>query len=166
MQFDVPHLRDWLVDLFIKHVRDLQTHGEWADGKLLFAAQSAMAPIPIVMRELAHVRGAQEIWLSRIENRASTLPVWPTLSVDELGRTGQAIDVGLRTFCEQLDAATLDRVVAYTNTAGQMFSTPLDQILLHLFTHGQYHRGKANVALRDAGVEPASVDYIQWQRET
>ena len=36
---------------------------------------------------------------------------------------------------------------------------------LHLLLHGQYHRGKANAAVCDAGATPVGVDYIAWHRE-
>lgn len=154
-----------MMDTLITHLRALRAHGAWADARLLAAVRAADHPDPDAVRELSHVRGAQEIWLARIEGRAATLPVWPTLTVDELERAGRSVDAALAELFERLDEASLERGVSYVNTAGQQFSTPVGGILLHLLTHGQYHRGKANVALRDAGAEPVGVDYIVWLRE-
>lgn len=53
--------------------------------------------------------------------------------------------------------------VSYRNVAGEPFATPLGDILLHVMLHAQYHRGKANAALRVAG-RAAAVDYILWHR--
>jgi uncharacterized damage-inducible protein DinB len=58
----------------------------------------------------------------------------------------------------------LAREVTYTNTAGETFTTPLVDILLHVALHGQYHRGKVNASLRAAGEAPAPSDYIFWVR--
>jgi uncharacterized damage-inducible protein DinB len=110
------------------------------------------------------VRGAQEVWLSRIEQRGASMPVWPSLSMEELAEVGPRIDQAWSQQFAELTDADLDRVVSYTNSAGVSYDTRLEDILLHLMLHGQYHRGKANAALRAAGMPPVGVDYIVWQR--
>ncbi len=153
------------MSIFVEHLRSLHAHGAWADQRLLEAALAAAVPVPAALRELAHVRGAQEVWLARIERRTPTLPVWPELTLAALETAGASVDAAWQAYLGELDAETLNRPVEYTNSAGQAFVTPLGEILLHLMTHGQYHRGKANAALRAAGAEAAGVDYILWQRE-
>jgi uncharacterized damage-inducible protein DinB len=118
-----------------------------------------------VLRELAHVRGAQETWLSRIDGRAATLPVWPTMTIEELARTGAGLDQQLQQLVTTLTPAMLERDVVYATTTGRTFTTPLADILLQVLTHGQYHRGKANALLSAMGAAPIAVDYIAWQRE-
>jgi uncharacterized damage-inducible protein DinB len=150
----------------IEHLQRLARHGEWADARLLNAARAAAGDRAAVLRELAHVRAAQEIWLSRIEERAATLPVWPTLGVDEIAAAGATIDGALRTLFEGLTADALSREVVYKTSAGVEYRTALGDILLHALTHGQYHRGKANAALRQIGADAANVDFITWIRES
>lgn len=149
----------------IQHLQRLAAHGEWADARLLSAAQRAAGDPAIVLKELAHVRGAQETWISRIDGRAATLPVWPTMTAGELAQAGAALDAKLRGLVATLTPPMLEREVAYTNSAGRTFSTPVGDILLQVLIHGQYHRGKANAALRAIGAEAVNVDYITWQRE-
>lgn len=153
------------MSIFVEHLRSLYTHGEWADQRLLRAARGAATPVPEALRELAHVRGSQEVWLARIERRVPTLPVWPELTLAELELAGASVDAAWRLRLADLDAEALHRQVEYTSSTGRAFITPLGEILLHLMTHGQYHRGKANAALRTAGAEAAGVDYILWHRE-
>lgn len=148
----------------LTHLDALRQHGAWADERLLTALRAAPTPVPAALRELAHIRGAQETWLARIEQRASKLAVWPDLSTDALAAAGVALDAAYHEYFRTLSVASLDRPVSYMNTAGQSFTTPLVDILLQVFSHGQYHRGKANVALRDAHVEPVGMDYIGWRR--
>jgi uncharacterized damage-inducible protein DinB len=148
----------------LTHLAALRAHGEWADARLLAAVQAADAPLAV--RELAHVRGAQEIWLSRIEQRTATIMIWPELSIDELGTIGAAVDAAWRTFFNGLTEPALDAAISYRSLAGDPFTTPLGEILLHVLMHGQYHRGKANAALSGASGMPVSVDYILWQRDT
>ncbi|MGD9902896.1 MAG: DinB family protein [Vicinamibacterales bacterium] len=144
----------------------LHRHGEWADARLLKAARQASGDLTPVLRELAHVRAAQEIWLSRIEGRPATLPVWPSLGLDELAAAGAAIDEALRQMLAALTPAALTREIVYTTTAGVTYRTALSDILLHVLTHGQYHRGKANAALRAIGAQAVNVDVITWVRES
>lgn len=146
----------------LSHLADLRAHGEWADHQLLVAARAAQTPIAI--RELAHVRGAQEIWLSRIEQRAPSFGVWPEMSIEQLADAGAAVDAAWRARFSTFDEDALARPISYRSIAGDPFTTPLGEILTHLFLHGHYHRGKANAALSAAGVTPVSVDYILWQR--
>jgi len=145
----------------LAHLDSLRAHGEWADQRLLEAVRDAAAPVAI--RELAHVRGAQEIWLSRIEQRAPTLAVWPELSVEELATVGASMDTLWRTRFSELTERMLGLPVSYRNLAGHPYTTPLSEILLHTFLHGQYHRGKASVALRAATGAAVSVDYMLWK---
>lgn len=148
----------------LHHLEALHQHGVWADARFLEALRAAGAPPASVLRELAHVRGAQEAWHSRIQHRDPTLAVWPDLSLAELAVEGAKVDANYRVLFTALSPATLDQPISYTNSAGLPFTTEIVQILLHVFTHGQYHRGKANVALRAAGVEPVGVDYIAFLR--
>ncbi len=150
----------------IDHLQRLARHGAWADARLLKAAGQASGDLAPVLRELGHVRAAQEIWLSRIEERAATLPVWPTLGLEELAAAATTIDASLLALLDGLTADTLGREVAYKTSSGVGYRTSVDDILLHLLTHGQYHRGKANVALRAIGAEAVNVDVITWLRET
>lgn len=149
----------------IHYFQRLAAHGAWADARLLGAAQRAPGDPGIVLRELAHVRGAQETWIARIEGRDATLPVWPTMTTHELAQAGATLDAHIRRVLATLTPSMLEREVAYSNSAGRAFSTPLGEILLQVLTHGQYHRGKANAALRAMGAEAVPVDYIAWQRE-
>jgi uncharacterized damage-inducible protein DinB len=150
-----------MADYFMR----LSAHSAWADARLLEAARRATGDLTQVLRELAHVRGAQEIWLSRVDARPATLPVWPTLTLDELASAGAELDRQLRHLVASLTPEAMDRHVTYATTTGRTFSTPLADVLLQLLTHGQYHRGKANALLKALGEEPVAVDYIAWQRE-
>ncbi len=54
--------------------------------------------------------------------------------------------------------------IVYRNTAGKEFTTALEDILLHVFLHGAYHRGQIAALVREGGDEPKPTDYIQWVR--
>jgi uncharacterized damage-inducible protein DinB len=50
------------------------------------------------------------------------------------------------------------------NSAGQSFETPVSDMLLQVALHGQYHRGKINLMLRQAHLPPTPTDYIAFAR--
>lgn len=145
-------------------VRKLWAHIAWADETLLRALEAG-TPSPEILREYAHILGADEIWLARLEQRASRTPVWPTLPLDEVTTLAQTLHQDYRTFLATLNQQRLDQVIAYTNTAGSSFENSIRDILIHVALHAQYHRGKVNLLLRQAGMAPASTDYIAFLRE-
>jgi uncharacterized damage-inducible protein DinB len=144
--------------------RRLIEHAAWADRLLLDALLALDPPPPRAWREYAHVLGAESVWLDRLLGRPQRIAVWPELTLGE----GRALAESLRgeyaAYARALDAATLDSLVAYTNSAGQEFETAVADILLQVATHGQYHRGKINLLLRQAEHAPAPTDYISFAR--
>ena len=144
-------------------VRKLWAHIAWADETLLRALEAG-TPSPEILREYGHILGADEIWLARLEKRASRTPVWPTLPLDEVKTLAQTLHQDYRTFFATLNQQRLEQVIAYTNTAGNSFENSIRDILIHVALHAQYHRGKVNLLLRQAGMAPASTDYIAFLR--
>jgi uncharacterized damage-inducible protein DinB len=145
----------------LRHLRD---HMAWADDALLEALTGAH-PLPTeAAREFAHVLGSEEAWLARLESRAPRAAIWPDITLAELMQLALDVQVGYARHLDTLTEADLHRVVPYTNSAGIHFETSVRDILHHVFLHAQYHRGKVNLLLRQAGLSPAPVDYIGFIR--
>ena len=144
-------------------IRRSLAHSAWADS-LMFEALRAHPDLSGAVREYAHVLGAASVWLARLEHRPSPVPVWPTLTLDEAEALRRDLASGYEGFLSTLDAGALDAHIEYTNSAGQTFRTAVSDILEHVALHGQYHRGKINLLLRQAGAEPAPVDFIAYVR--
>lgn len=139
-------------------------HAAWADEKL-FSGLRARPELPAeALRELNHIIGADETWLARIEGRASRSPVWPALSLAELEALARSVHAGFGRVTGAATDEALEGGVAYTNSVGQSFVTPLKDILLHVALHAHYHRGKINLLLRLGEQEPVPTDYIGYVR--
>lgn len=150
----------------LDQLRRLWRHAAWADA-LLLASLRDVADTPAAApawREYTHVLGAEEVWLSRLEQRTSRSAVWPTLGAADAAALADTLRDAYAAYFEALDPSALDRPVPYTNSAGQSFVTAASDILLQVMLHGQYHRGKVNLLLRQAGLEPAPTDYIAFVR--
>jgi uncharacterized damage-inducible protein DinB len=145
-------------------LQNLRNHLAWADNAVLDAMRSAPEWPAAAAREFAHVLASEEGWLSRLEGRPARLPLWPELDATGLHEWSEELHVGYLRHLDALTPADLHRMVPYHNSANIAFETSVRDILQHLFMHAQYHRGKVNLLLRQAGITPASVDYIGFIR--
>jgi uncharacterized damage-inducible protein DinB len=148
----------------LDQLRRLWDHAAWADEKLSTAIRTISNPVPEALREFTHVLATEEVWLSRMESRSARVPIWPTLDFAGLEALRADVRDGYAAYLTQLTDEDLDRRASYVNSAGQPFETPIGEILLHVALHGQYHRGKVNLLLRQSGEEPAPTDFIAFVR--
>lgn len=140
----------------------LLAHLDWADRRALATLRAS--PEPDALRRLAHVLGAEEVWLARLEGRAPRQPVWPELTVDECAALAEANRAGYVAYLASLAPDDFGREIAYVNSAGQAFRSRVDDVLLHVALHGQYHRGQIALLVRQAGSAPEATDYIAFAR--
>jgi uncharacterized damage-inducible protein DinB len=145
-------------------IRQLMLHCAWADDQLFRALSDAVGAPEESWREYAHVLAAEEVWLARMQQRASSLPVWPTLSPQECGTLKDTLARGYSAFLATLSDADLDHTVTYTTSDGRVFTNSIADILAQVALHGQYHRGKMNLLLRQGELKPAPVDLIAFVR--
>ena len=144
--------------------RRMRDHLAWADDALLDALAESPTYPDAAAREFAHILGADENWLARLEGRHPNAAIWPAADIGALRQLALDVQVGYARHLDTLIEADLHRLVLYQNSAGISFETPVRDILYHVFLHAQYHRGKVNLLLRQAGVTPAPVDYIGFIR--
>ena len=148
----------------LDYLRQLTEHCIAADTALANALRAA-APVPdAAVREYAHILGAEEVWLARLEGRTARSAVWPDASRDDVLQLRQMVADAYRAYVARLTNGDLERLVSYRNSAGLTFSNSIGDILLHVMLHGQYHRGKVNLLLRQSGLAPVPTDYIAFVR--
>ena len=139
-------------------------HMEWADRRAL-ASLRAMSPPPAKSVELmSHILGAERVWLSRIEGKTSPIVVWPTLSLDDAERILAENVEGYRRVLSRLSSAGLQEPITYKTSAGDQFTSTVEDILTQVATHGSYHRGQIAAQVRAAGGTPNPTDYIAYIR--
>jgi uncharacterized damage-inducible protein DinB len=139
-------------------------HMEWADRRAL-ASLRAMAKPPDKMVELfAHILGAERVWLSRINSTTSPIPVWPSLNLDEAEQLLKENFDGYKRILSTLTDEGLQQPIAYTSSAGDPFTSTIEDMLTQVATHGAYHRGQIAAAVRAAGGTPNPTDYIAFIR--
>ena len=139
-------------------------HLEWADAKAAEALRAASSPSARVREIYSHILGSEHTWISRIEGRAPSVAIWPTLTDEELTRVGSENVAALRRILDGMTDVDLARVVAYRTSAGHPYENTVEDILLHVALHGAYHRGQVATLLRHGGDEPIATDYIVFIR--
>lgn len=144
-------------------VRRLFRWGHWANEEAL-ASLRRNAPVAAV-RWLAHIAGAELLWLARVREEPPRLPVWPDFDLDD---TAWCLLESRRLWTAQLERFALDDLsdaVGYRNSKGEFWTSTVADILTHVSHHGAYHRGQIAAAVRAAGGEPAYTDYIHAARQ-
>lgn len=147
----------------IEQLKRLFGHLAWADTMALGALRNAKSPPAKALEIMSHVLGAEEVWLSRLQQRPAAVAVWPVLTVPECAELAEANRKGFDAYVAGL-GANVDRVIPYVNSAGQAFESKAWDILVHVAMHGSYHRGQVMLLLRSSGHEPAATDYIAYVR--
>ena len=140
-------------------------HVRWADSRARVSLSDS--PGALVERALelyCHVLGAEHVWLARLKGEQATVAVWPRLSLGETEALAAELHASFETYLDSLRPGDLDRDVTYTNSAGQEFTSRVEDILLHIVLHGSYHRGQVAMLIRDGGGTPAPTDYIAFVR--
>ncbi len=150
--------------MLLEQLQRLYEHAAWADALVADAIASQDNVADDTVELFAHVLGAEEVWLSRLEQRQSTLAVWPKLKRAELATTAAAVAQSYRAYLGRLTPDNLASEVAYKNSIGQAFRTPISEILMHVALHGSYHRGQVALRMRRDGAVPAPTDYIAFVR--
>ncbi len=108
---------------------------------------------------VGHLTATPLVWLARITGDQPPAIWQHTTSADAavcLSRVEQAAEE----YAALIGETDLDRIVHYVSTSGKRHATPLLGILLHVVTHGAYHRGQINQSIRGAGGGPVAQDYI------
>ncbi len=144
--------------------RDKFKYDAWGNRQAL-ASLRAMSPAPEKARLwLAHIIGAQDVWLSRLQNDVPCTAPWPDLSLAQIEGRLEGLRGTWEMLLDRLPESTLDEAITYANLAGQPFSTPRGEILDHVLFHGAYHRGQIASQVREHGGQPAATDHIVWLR--
>ena len=146
------------------HLTKLVSHLAWADDRVLAGLRSATTPDASCLEVFAHVLAAEHVWLARLKGETPRHPVWPALSLEQCAGLVQSNQRDLTAYVAALVPADLPRGVTYTNSAGQEFTSSVEDILLHVCLHGTYHRGQIAWALRHGGGVPLPTDYIAFVR--
>jgi uncharacterized damage-inducible protein DinB len=157
----------------VETAREMLLYTLWADRRMLAAVREvrpedltrdAGASFGSLLGTMAHMLGAQRVWLSRFAGaplaRVPGLADFPDLPAWIEGWEETA--AGIEAFLATMTAEQLEAEVTWTTTTGQTYTRPLWQPVLHLANHTTYHRGQVVSLLRQMGYKPNATDLIYY----
>lgn len=159
-----------------EQIRLLYDYDAWANRRILDAC-AALTPeqftrdmgssFSSVRDTLAHILGAQWVWLERFQGRSPEALPAPGQFADLAALRARWTEVqhDLLAYVGGLSASDLDRTFEYRTSKGDVFRNVLWQTLQHLANHGSYHRGQVTTMLRQLGAAAVSTDLIRFYRE-
>ena len=149
----------------------------WANERVLSAAERLTeeqltrplgSSFPTIGATLAHLAGAEWIWLRRLKGESpAAAPEWtrePTL--ETLRRHLQEIQTERTAYLEGVRDEDLERPVPFRYLSGAEGRHSLREILLHLVNHSTYHRGQVASMLRLVDATPPATDMLIFFAET
>lgn len=147
----------------LRRFRRLFEHDGWANAAVLVSLREGPAP-DRTRRWMAHIVASERLWLARLRQEPSSLPVWPHLDLDACAAELTELQGEWMSCLEELDDEDLGDGVAYRNSMGEFWTSTVGDILTHVVLHSGYHRGQIAAALREAGGTPAYTDFIHAVR--
>lgn len=159
-----------------EEVRQLYEYNSWANRRSLSAAEKLSteeftrpmaSSFSSVRDTLAHIYGAEWIWLERFHGRSpSALPNTSQFpDVQNLRDAWDELGQRLLAFVEGVTQADLDRILEYKTLRFGVYTNPLWLSMLHVINHGTYHRGQVTTLLRQLGAQPILLDLMHFYRE-
>jgi len=146
------------------HFKKLYQHLGWADERALQSLRAARSVLKKDLDLYAHILGSEHNWLSRIQNSVPKLAIWPALTLDECEGVAKENISAFNALVSTLTPDLLQKSITYRNSAGDQFTSTLEDILTHVSLHGAYHRGQIAASVRAAGDTPNPTDYIAFAR--
>jgi len=157
-------------------IRALYDYNAWANRRALQAASALKleeftrtmgSSFSSVRDTLAHIYGAEWLWLERFQGRSpAALPdVAQFADVASLRDRWNELESQLLKFVRGLSQTDLDRVMEYKTMKFGVYKNPLWQSMQHVVNHGTYHRGQVTTLLRQLGAQPILTDLMHFYRE-
>jgi len=154
----------------------LYDYNAWANRRSLEAASALtreqftrllVSSFASVRDTLAHIFGAEWIWLERFQGRSpAALPEASQFpDAASLRERWLEHEARLLAFVGGLKQGDLDRMMEYKTLKFGVYRNPLWQSMQHLVNHGSYHRGQVTTMLRQLGAQPILTDLMHFYRE-
>jgi uncharacterized damage-inducible protein DinB len=151
-------------------LQSLFRYKAWANDELLTAlagvdAAAHPAVVQTATRVLNHTHVVDSIFKAHLSgvphsHKATNTQATPTLQA--LRASMQAVDAWYIAYVAGLSAEALQEQVRFTFTDGDAGLMTREEILLHVITHGGYHRGQAGQVMRSVSVAPPRDLYTRF----
>jgi len=146
---------------------------KWANSELLALGESQLHLLPendavFFIRILNHTTVVDSLFISRISGTpelysADNTVETPTYS--ELKARVESNDSWLVLFSETATAETMSQTISFKFTDGDYGILSVEEVMIHLLTHGSNHRGMASRTLASHGLERPKDTFNRYLHE-
>ena len=136
-------------------LKSLFGYKSWANSEL-FSLLATLPPehseqLHTCIRTLTHIYVVDRVFRAHLSEEprpfdATNTKVTPTL--EQLRTDVEATDAWYANYVSSLRAPALSEVLAFTFTDGDRGRMSREEVLLHVLTHGGYHRGNVGQVLK------------------
>lgn len=147
---------------------------KWANSELLTFGERQLHLLPesdavFFIRILNHTTVVDSLFISRISGTpelyaADNTPETPTYS--ELKERIEKNDSWLVDFSATATPETMSQVISFKFTDGDYGKLSVEEVMIHLLTHGSNHRGMASRTLASNGLERPKDTFTRYLHET
>ena len=122
---------------------------------------------PTLKGMLAHIYGADRIWLTRWKGESPTRLSGDAdvSSLADLRTKWDALEAEQRAFLTSLGTAELKRTIDYKATDGKPYAQPLWHLLQHVVNHATHHRSEIATMVTMIKGSPPSTDMVLFYRQ-
>jgi uncharacterized damage-inducible protein DinB len=144
------------------HLQSLIEHMHWANVCMIEALESrAGTELPSNMLRLAsHILTAESLWISRVLGRDYVRNAFLDIAIPDMAAKN---DLNRREFLNLVDGDT-SRRLDYQLMNGTPMNSSIDDILLHVSTHGFHHRGQMAALARQQEWTFPDTSFITYSR--
>lgn len=147
---------------------------QWANAELLQLGEQQFSKLPEIdatffVRILNHTTVVDSLFISRIVGESEKYSgdnTVETPSLSELRQTMNEHDTWLVNYTQSATPEELKRIVSFKFIDGAFGQLTVEEILLHLLTHGSNHRGMASRVLAENGLERPKDTLTRYLHET
>lgn len=147
-------------------LKSLFAHKTWAN-KELFAVLSSLTldqsdQLRACLRTLSHAYIVDQIFRAHLVGEQNPFGATNADEIphrDFLAAAVAETDSWYQRYVDQVDSGTLAQIVRFTFTSGDSGRMSREEILLHIVTHGVYHRGGVAQILKSISVVPPDDPY-------
>jgi len=156
-----------------KTLKSLFSYKSWANLEL-FSLLAKLPPehseqVHTCIRTLNHIYVIDSIFRAHLSEESRPFDATNTKatpSLEQLRTDVETTDTWYRDYVSNLTAPALSELLVFTFTDGDRGCMSREEILLHVLTHGGYHRGNVGEVLKSISVAPPRDLYTKFLHQS
>lgn len=148
-------------DDLLTQIRKNFDHDYWANDKFIKALLEMTTPPEKAIKIQSHILFAWDVWLARLlkEDLSGFTNPNPSYSLLECREKLDSLFEKWKNYLSKLKAEDLKEAIVYQNTKGKRFEHKIQNILMHVNMHSQYHRGQLALLVSQEGGNRPTTDF-------